>query len=131
MSMPLVIQEMLAKSDEKMKAAQVLLDNAIYDDSASRSYYAVFHAISAVLFSKNLVFSSHKETIGSFNKEFIKTSIFVKNTSLMIEKLFRSRQSGDYDIKVCIDKETACERLDYARQILSSCREYLDNIYQD
>lgn len=66
-----VIKAMLSKAREKLKTARIDFDNERYDDSVSRSYYAVFHAISAVLLSKGLHFSSHSQTIGAFNKEFI------------------------------------------------------------
>ena len=71
-----VIKAMLSKAREKLKTARIDFDNERYDDSVSRSYYAVFHAISAVLLSKGLHFSSHSQTIGAFNKEFIKSKEF-------------------------------------------------------
>lgn len=58
--------------------ANIALTNDQYDDAVSRSYYAVFHAISALLFTKGLSFSSHSQTIGAFNKEFVRTDIFPK-----------------------------------------------------
>lgn len=66
-----VIKAMFSKSREKLETAQIDFDNGRHNDSVSRSYYAVFHAISAVLLSKGLHFSSHGQTIGAFNKEFI------------------------------------------------------------
>lgn len=121
-----VILEMLTKADEKIKAARLLYDNGIYDDSASRSYYAVYHVICAILYTRTLVFSSHKETIGAFNREFVRTGVFPKEFTVLIEKLFRSRQTGDYDTKQYIDQETAKDRLDAAVLIVNACREYIE-----
>jgi len=71
-----VIKMMLVKARKKVATAKTNLDNDQYDDAVSRTYYAVFHAISAALLSKGLHFSSHGQTIGAFNREFIKTKKF-------------------------------------------------------
>lgn len=78
------IIQMLSKASHKLHSARVLYEKKIYDDSASRAYYAVFHAISTVLASKDLIFSSHSQTIGVFNKEFVKTGIFPREYSKII-----------------------------------------------
>ncbi len=94
-----VIKAMLSKAREKLKTAQIDFNNERYDDAISRTYYAVFHAISAALLSKGLHFSSHGQTIGAFNREFIKTKKFPSSFSKTIKKLFRERQMGDYDVQ--------------------------------
>jgi hypothetical protein len=121
---------MILKSKEKLIAAKVNLDNKLYEDSISRSYYAIFHIISAVLFTKNLTFSSHNQVIGAFNKEYIFTNIFPKDFNKMIERLFRLRQSCDYDIESNIKYEQANSCFNDANMIISKCRDYLSNIYK-
>ena len=74
-----VIQQTLAKAHENLATAQHDFDGGFYDGSVSRSYYAVFHAMTATLFSKGLHFSRHGQVIGAFNREFIKTGIFPKS----------------------------------------------------
>ena len=41
------VKHMLNKSSRKLEAACDLLKNGFYDDSVSRSYYSMFHAIRA------------------------------------------------------------------------------------
>ncbi|HLA38047.1 MAG TPA: HEPN domain-containing protein [Candidatus Brocadiales bacterium] len=124
-----VIKEMIIKSREKLKTAQIDLEHERYDDSVSRSYYAVYHAISAVLFSKRLHFSSHAQTIGTFNKEFVKTKVFPSSFTKTIEKLFNERQIGDYDFETHLDAEVAQEDLTEAEKIIEACEEYLAKAY--
>ncbi|HLE86469.1 MAG TPA: HEPN domain-containing protein, partial [Candidatus Brocadiaceae bacterium] len=113
-----VIKAMLSKAREKLKTARIDFDNERYDDSVSRSYYAVFHAISAVLLSKGLHFSSHGQTLCAFNKEFIKPKEFPASFTKIIEKLFNGRQMGDYDIESYLDADTAKEDLEEAEKII-------------
>lgn len=124
-----VIKEMLNKSHNKLRTALLNLENEGYDDSVSRSYYAVFHAISAVLLSKGLHFSTHMQTIGAFNRELVKTGEIPVLTKT-IEKLFSERQIGDYDFQRCLDVATAKEDLGEAEKIIDACESYLAKIYK-
>mgnify|MGYP001574188031 CR=1 FL=1 len=125
-----VIKAMLSKACEKMKTARIDFDNERYDDSVSRSYYAVFHTISAVLLSKGLHFSSHSQTIGAFNKEFIKSKEFPASFTKIIENLFNERQTGDYDFETYLDADIAKEDLEEAEKIIDACETYLAKIYK-
>ncbi|HBR16509.1 MAG TPA: DNA-binding protein [Deltaproteobacteria bacterium] len=124
------VRMILAKARSKLKTAQIDFDNARYDDSVSRSYYAVYHAISAVLLSKGLHFSSHGQTIGAFSREFVKTKTFPAAFTKMIEKLYNERQTGDYDFESHIDEDVAEGDLNYAKDILKTCEEYLAKAYR-
>ena len=121
---------MLSKARGKLKTAQIDFDNERYDDSVSRSYYAVFHAISAVLLSKGLHFSSHGQTMGAFNKEFIKSNVFSASFTKVIENLFSGRQIGDYDIGNYLGADIAKEDLEETEKIIDACETYLATIYK-
>jgi len=125
-----VIKAMYSKAREKLKTARIDFDNERYDDSVSRSYYAVYHAISAVLLSKGLHFSSYGQTLGAFNKEFIKSKEFPASLTKVIEKLFNGRQMGDYDIESDIDADTAKEDLEEAEKIIDTGETYLAKAYK-
>lgn len=126
-----IINKIILKSNEKYFSAKINYDNQLYDDAISRLYYAVYHLISAVLLTKDLTFSSHGQTLGYFNKEFIKTNIFPKNFSKYIELLFKSRQIGDYDPDIILDKKTADDRFENSEEIIMKLKEYLEKIYND
>ncbi|MEK7279566.1 MAG: HEPN domain-containing protein [Nitrospirota bacterium] len=125
-----VIKKMLIKAHKKLTAAKIDLDNKQYDDSVSRAYYAVYHAISAVLLSRGLHFSSHGQTIGAFNREFIKTKNFPSSFAGTIRKLFKERQTGDYDFESYIDADVAREDLNYGEKIVNACEKYLAKTYE-
>jgi len=102
-----------------------MFENACYDDAVSRAYYAVFHSLTAALLSKGLSFSSHGQVIGAFNREFIKTNVFPKEFSAVIQTLFDDRQIGDYGIFIKTKKNTALDHLDKAEQLVTAIREFL------
>ena len=110
---------------EKLETARILYENARYDDAVSRTYYAVFHAMTAALLSKDLSYSSHGQVIGAFNREFIKTGIFPKKYSSIIQALFDDRQVGDYGILVKISKSTAHDHIDKTEKLLEAIRVFI------
>lgn len=123
-----IIELMISKAEEKLRSANTNLNNEQYDDSASRSYYAVYHSICAVLTTKGLEFSSHGQTLGTFNREFIKTEIFNKKYSKWIQSLFVLRESGDYDIRSDIDRKKAEGALAMASELVKVIKEYLNKM---
>ena len=122
------IEAIIAKAEDKLKTAQIDFSNGQYDDAVSRAYYAVYHMMTAVLFRHGQVYSSHAQTIGAFNREFIKTAIFPKVFTRQIQGLFADRQAGDYDVVSRIDKATAAKDLTAAETICSTLTTYLTNI---
>lgn len=113
---------------KKMDTAQLLLKNDRNDDAVSRAYYAVFHGISALLLSKGLVYSSHSQVIGAFNREFIKTGILPADFSKKVQNLFDYRQTGDYSIDPLIDHELAKTLTTDAGLIIGLIGKYLKSI---
>ncbi|MBI4560199.1 MAG: HEPN domain-containing protein [Candidatus Hydrogenedentes bacterium] len=59
-----VLLAILAKAKEKLAAAERELAAGFPGEASSRAYYAVFHALTAILATKELSFSSHAQTIG-------------------------------------------------------------------
>jgi uncharacterized protein (UPF0332 family) len=116
---------LLTKASEKLESARIMYENARYDDAVSRTYYAAFHAMTAALLSKNLSFSSHGQLIGAFNREFIKTGIFPKDFTVIIQALFDDRQIGDYGLLVKMSKSTAREHINEAKNMIAAIRLFL------
>ena len=88
-----IVKMMLKKGRKKLTSAMINFENECYDDTVSRAYYAVFHTISAVLMTKKITCSSHKETIGAFNKEFVKPGIFQKSFTKTIPKILHQNNT--------------------------------------
>ena len=116
---------MMKKAREKLAASKLELSNSLMGEAASSAYYAVFHALTAVLASKGLSFSSHAQTLGMFNREFVKTGDFPVETTRKIQHLFEDRQMADYDWANTVDSQTAAEDVADSEGILQACDSYL------
>lgn len=119
------IAAIMDKAVRSLDAAKDLLASNNTDFSSSRSYYAAFYAIQALMLTKNITYSKHAGVISGFNEHFIKEKIFPKEYSKHISRLFRERHIGDYDFEQGILKEDALKDHDLASELVSSIREYL------
>jgi len=121
-----VLRGMMNKANEKLAAAKMDIKTGFFGDASSRAYYAAFHAVSAILASHGLTFSSHAQTLGTFNREFVKTGIFPSDSFRKVQRLFEDRQVADYDWNRSVDKETAEKDVADAEWLVNECRSYLE-----
>lgn len=120
------LRAILAKANEKLAAAERELAAGFAGEAASRAYYAVFHAIAAVLATRGLSFSSHAQIIGAFNREFVKTGRFPSESTRHLQRLFQDRQTADYDCISVVDVETATRDVADAKTLVAACVEEIE-----
>jgi uncharacterized protein (UPF0332 family) len=83
----------LELAEEKLDVAVKLLDDQAWRDAASRAYYAMFHAVRALLATKRLDSRKHSGVISLFNQHFVKAGLVSRDLGriLMTAKDFRER----------------------------------------
>lgn len=84
-----------ARSD--LKSAKILLAAEEYKGANNRAYYAIFHAINAIHALSGKAYKRHKDAIGNFNKDYIKTEIFPREIGRRIGEAEEIRHASDYD----------------------------------
>ncbi|MDO9576869.1 MAG: HEPN domain-containing protein [Candidatus Cloacimonadales bacterium] len=115
----------LAKAKDALKQADLLQNNAGYDGSVNRSYYAVFNAVRALLALVKLDSRKHSGVISYFDRYFVKTGIFEKTFSHIVHSAFDVRQVCDYEDFAIISKDEAEMQLENAELLI---REVEDKI---
>jgi uncharacterized protein (UPF0332 family) len=120
-----LIKYRLEQADESIDSAQILLDHKKYRPSVSRSYYAMFYAVQALLIGKELITSKHSGAIALFNREFVKNNIFDKELSRWLQEAFDLRQRADYREMFTVSAERAKLILDNARIFVMEIRKNL------
>ena len=117
-----------AKSD--LKSAEVLLNAGEYRGANNRAYYAIYHAISAIHALNGKAYKRHKDSLGNFNKEYIKTGIFPGTLGRRIAEAEEIRHASDYDDFYIATKEEAEEQImtadELTRLIEIYCKEHLN-----
>jgi uncharacterized protein (UPF0332 family) len=122
---PEVLGAMLRMAREKLIIATRNLEEGFFGDAASRAYYAAFHAVSAVLAERGMAFSSHKQTLGAFNRDFVNTGIFPPDSFRKLQRLIDDRQTGDYDWETQLERGDAERDLADAEFLVNACGDYM------
>jgi uncharacterized protein (UPF0332 family) len=119
------IQGLLKRSQIYMKSAEILLREKDFESAVSRSYYAMFYCVEALLLTKNIVFSSHKGVISAFGEHFIKTGIFPKEMSREFIRAFEKRQISDYEYTLTIEENEAMEIYRQGIDFIEKVKKYI------
>ena len=119
------IKSLIKKAKRYLKSAEILIKEGDYESSVSRTYYAMFYPVQALLLTRNLSFSSHRGVISAFGKYFIKTGIFPKDMGRELNRAFEKRQIGDYEYTFVISEEEAVEILTNGRKFVEDVCKYL------
>lgn len=82
-----LMQYRLSMAKEKLDSAKLLLDNNMYKDSISRSYYAMFTSVRAILAMDGVDFKKHAGVISYFQREYIKSGILEKKYSKYLSQI--------------------------------------------
>lgn len=121
----------LERAKEDLKDAELLYENNRYKTANNRAYYSIFHSIRAVLCMENKDFKRHKEVIGYFNKNYVKTEIFPRNIGRKIGVAFVTREDSDYDDEFIVNAEETKEQISTAKELIELVEIYLNNYKTD
>lgn len=107
-----------------LKSAELLYQNEDFLAAANCAYYAVFHAMRALLVLDGEDYKKHSGVIGRFRQIYIKTGILPENLSLVITSLSSLRNECDYGDLVTVDREEVREKIDDARLFCQKVKEF-------
>lgn len=119
----------LDSAKDRLRSAEILLENGSYKDSIGRSYYAMFTAVRALLAIEGQDFSKHSGVISYFQKNYIKTGKFEKKYSKYISQAFQIRNNTDYADFFIVSKEDAKEQLEKAYEFYRKTENYIKEYF--
>lgn len=115
----------IESATERLDVAEETLLAGHYNDSISRSYYAIFTAIRALLAEREVDFQKHSGVISYFRREYIKTGIFDKKFSDYLKNAYDSRNECDYGDYIAPTKEDAEVHYAHAKDFVAAVKDYL------
>lgn len=115
-----LIRYRLARSAEALLEAQEMLNSGHVNTFVNRLYYACFYAVLALLVPKGLASSKHSGVRAFFHKEFVKTGLLAVRFGSLYDRLFDTRQKGDYVDLVYFDAEEVGPWLEEAKEFVDT-----------
>ena len=117
----------LDRAKQDLSDAEFSYKNHRYLNANNRAYYAIFHAIRAVLATEKVDFKKHKDVLAYFNQNYIKTEIFPRMIGKKISQARKVREDSDYDDEFePTDIETKMQ-IESASELIDLVEKYLEN----
>lgn len=114
----------------ELEKAQKTFDDALFcakegkwETSANRLYYALFHAMSALLVNDGYKVKSHRGILAMFGEHYIRTEIFAKQDGSLLSDLVIMRDNADYKCFFEADEEKLRPYIEPTRQLIQKIKE--------
>lgn len=92
-----IIEYRIERAHNTMKEVEFIITGKFWNLAANRLYYSVFYICEALLLSRQISASSHTGVSRMMHLHFIKNGILTEEEGALLGRLFRMRQTGDYD----------------------------------
>ncbi len=98
-------QLLVEKSHRNMEQAISNADIGYWDLVANRLYYAVFHALNALMLVDGIKTGTHKGTSAQFGKHYVLTGLFSREDGILYSRLQTMREKADYQNVFTLEEE--------------------------
>ena len=117
----------LETAESDLKVAKSLIESEEYRAANNRAYYAVFHAVSAIHALDGKAYKRHKDALGNFNREYVKTEVFPREIGRKISRAEEIRHASDYDDFYIADKKETQELAEAAEELIKMIKKYCES----
>jgi hypothetical protein len=122
-----VISYWLEKSKDSLESAELELAHGHLSFAVNRIYYACFYAVSALLLKDGKRFVKHSGVRATFHRDYIKTGQVKREWGKFYNRMFGSRQEGDYLELVVFEAEYVKGALEKAEKFVNELIELINS----
>lgn len=115
----------LERARKLIVETEKISDWGMWNTAASRLYYALFHAVSALLINDERPVSSHKGVNLRFGQHYVQTGIFTAEDGRLYTQLQSLRERADYNILFEASEEDVRQMLPPVKSLLKRIEQYL------
>ena len=116
----LVVSMEMQKSLSTLKEVDICIENNMWSTAANRLYYALFHAVNALLIRDGHRIKSHKGAYTQFCLHYISSGILPKEYGNLYRQLEVLREESDYNCFYDVSSEELENRLVPAKEMIDA-----------
>ena len=114
----LLVEYEVEKAHKLIDQFSILENAELWDTLANRVYYAVFHAVTALLIKNGLHAGSHQGVSVLFNKHFVKENLVDEKYGRLLARLENMREKSDYTCLFETTKEEVMPLIPQAKEMI-------------
>ena len=119
------IKKEIERAEKSLRAAKMLFEEKLYEDSISRSYYSILHAAKAALLMEGINATSHDAVKNLFGLHLVKTGKIERKYSVIFREEQDDRYLADYDTAFSPSEEQVKKRIEDAELFFNAMRSYI------
>ena len=108
----------LKKARDTYEDIGILIAANRLNGAANRMYYAVFHAVCALLINDGHQVNTHKGSHAMFSQHYIKTGILPREYGQLYNQLQTMREESDYNCAYDVEMEELEQRLEPTKRLI-------------
>ncbi len=120
-----IVGRELEKAERTFSDALFCVGEDRWETAANRLYYALFHAMSALLVSDGYHIKSHRGILSMFGEHYVKTEIFSRKDGSLLSELVIMRDNADYNCFFDADEEKLRPYIEPTRQLIDKISKYI------
>lgn len=121
----IIVEMELEKAERTFAEQDVLRKAGLWSTLANRLYYALFHAVSALLISEGHEVGTHKGAVIRFQQYFVKTRRFSVEDGRFYSQMQTMRENADYNCSYDVSEDEILSRIEPARQFIEKIKQYI------
>lgn len=123
----IIVSLELEKAERAFDDVEFCAKEGRRESAANRLYYALFHAMSALLISDGYTVKSHRGVISMFGEHYVRTDIFSKQDGSLLSELVIMRDNADYNCFFEADEEKLKPFIEPTKQLIEKIERYITN----
>lgn len=122
-----IVQLEIERAKRTFKEVEALKNAELWNGVANRLYYAVFHAISALMIHDGHQVHTHHGSHAMFGQQYIKTGILPAEYGRLYNQLQTMREESDYNCAFDADPEALEGKIEPARQMIETIEKMVND----
>lgn len=122
-----IIKYRIARSESSLLQAKNLASIKEWNGVVNRLYYAVFYAVSVLLFNKGYNYKTHSNQKSKFNEIFLFSNIINKDQGGIYNVLYTYRQMGDYADFALFTEDEVSPMINNTEELITEIKKLITN----
>ena len=120
-----IVNMELEKAHRTFSDMEFCANEQRWEAAANRLYYALFHAVLALLISEGLKVKSHRGILSLFGQHFVRTGSFSHEDGALLSNLVIMRDNADYNLSFEATEEKIKPYIEPTRKMIERIETYI------
>lgn len=121
----IIVEMELEKAENTFAENVALRENGLWNNLANRLYYALFHAVSALLINDGHEVGTHKGAVIRFQQYYVKTGLFTAQEGAFYSQMQSLREQADYNCYYNAQEDEVIARIEPTQRLIEKIKQLI------